>query len=71
MGVDNVPVPVRCNGHDGQGGHEHSYAREGLDHPEKEAINVLHYICSAIKLNLNRTFKAPEKDVLCISRSQL
>ena len=35
MGVDNDPVPVHCNGYDGQGGHEHSYAGEGLNQSVK------------------------------------
>ena len=33
MGLHDDPVPVHSNGHDGQGGHVHCYAGEGLYHP--------------------------------------
>ena len=37
-GVDNDPVPVHCDGHDGQRGHEHRHAGERLDEPAEGRV---------------------------------
>ena len=34
VGQHDDPVPVQRDGHDGEGGHVHRYAGEGLYHPE-------------------------------------